>query len=228
MTRSSGNVLFLILIAIVLFAALIFAVTQASRGGGQSATTEKISTTAASIISFAGTIGAATTRVIISNGCAPYQIGYSNLVYQRSNGTGPYHIDSDFPLSPVDGRCGIFKVNGGGAIPVVFTDAAITNQVFGDIKAGGSLLSYGSVPNVGSAAPELILVIPHIRTEVCEAVQKRLYDTTALYGDCLWSEFTGSFASPPTCAADTAGLSSWCAPDTSNGASVFFHVLIAR
>ena len=68
MQENSGNVLFLILVAVALFAALSYAVTQSTRAGGGSADKEKLTTDSAAIIQYPVSLQTAVTRQMIGNG----------------------------------------------------------------------------------------------------------------------------------------------------------------
>lgn len=68
MTNSSGNVLFLILIAVALFAALSYAVTQSTRSGGGDASKEKLLTESSVIVQKSVSIRTAATQMMISRG----------------------------------------------------------------------------------------------------------------------------------------------------------------
>lgn len=100
---TSGNALFLILIAVALFAALSYAITQSGRGSG-SITQEKIGIDAANIIQYAGTVQAAINRMMVVNKCADTQISFENpnepTLYAN-------------PTSPSDKSCHVFDPNGG-------------------------------------------------------------------------------------------------------------------
>ncbi len=60
-----GNILFLILLAVILFAALSYAVTQSLRGGGQDASNEKNIVKGAQIMQYPVGIRAAILRMIV-------------------------------------------------------------------------------------------------------------------------------------------------------------------
>lgn len=67
--KQSGNVLFLILIAVALFAALSYAVTQSTRGGGGD-NVEKDALKASQILQYASTVKYSLDKVKILNGCS--------------------------------------------------------------------------------------------------------------------------------------------------------------
>lgn len=67
-SNSSGNVLFLILIAVALFAALSYAVTQSTRSGGGDASKEKLLTESSVIVQKAVSMRTAATQMMISRG----------------------------------------------------------------------------------------------------------------------------------------------------------------
>src|SRR5690606_14672174 len=62
----SGNVLFLILIAVVLFAALSYAVTQSTRSGGGGASQETSLISSANVTQYPASIRTAILRMIVS------------------------------------------------------------------------------------------------------------------------------------------------------------------
>ncbi|MCC6598604.1 MAG: hypothetical protein IT559_07435 [Alphaproteobacteria bacterium] len=66
--RESGNVLFLILIAVALFAALSYAVTQSSRSGGGDANSEKSLVNSAQITQYPASVRTSLVRMMVSNG----------------------------------------------------------------------------------------------------------------------------------------------------------------
>lgn len=63
MKSNSGNVLFLILIAVALFAALSYAVTSSSRGGGIDAKKDSSELIASEIMNYVSSLEQAVTRL---------------------------------------------------------------------------------------------------------------------------------------------------------------------
>lgn len=83
-----GNVLFLILIAVALFAALSYAVTSATRGGSDSGSGEKAQLQAASILNYQTALKVAVDRMVIS-GVSPDDIDFTRPSDAGFN-TAPY------------------------------------------------------------------------------------------------------------------------------------------
>lgn len=105
MNRQNGNALFLILIAMALFAALSYAVTQAGRGGGnidreQQKLDQAVSEQCNAAVDYA------VNKVKILNGCDS-----SEISYELPDGDNPN------PAAPADKSCHAFHANGGGATP---------------------------------------------------------------------------------------------------------------
>lgn len=92
----SGNVLFLILLAVALFAALSYAVTQSSRSGGNDISDEQLRLNQSRIENIASAIQAASLRLRIGKGCS----------------TINYSIPEDWSGS--DFSCHIYHPNGAG------------------------------------------------------------------------------------------------------------------
>lgn len=102
----NGNMLFLILIAAALFAALSYVVVQSSRTGSGDAEREKASLSAGEIMNYATSLQAALTRMIIG-GCDPKLINFAN-------GYETLHVNPDAPPSK---KCNVFDPPGGGVAP---------------------------------------------------------------------------------------------------------------
>jgi hypothetical protein len=100
--KEKGNVLFLILIAVALFATLSYAVTSSTRGGGN-ADTEKAALDSAVSDNCVSNVQAAELKVSLLNGCDS-----TELSYELEDGTNPN------ALAPVDETCHVFRSNGGG------------------------------------------------------------------------------------------------------------------
>lgn len=100
MNKSNGNVLFLILIAVALFAALSYAVTQSSRGGG-SANREALALDAAQLIQYGDRVDYAVKRMLLTGGYSKTEISFEN------NGNA---VNGNC----VEDGCKVFDPNGGG------------------------------------------------------------------------------------------------------------------
>lgn len=99
----SGNVLFLILIAVALFAALSYAVTQATGGGVIDVSREENDLDQAKSENFESAINAAKWRLTIVNGCQPEEISYETPEGDYAN-----------PAAPANRKCHVFFPEGGG------------------------------------------------------------------------------------------------------------------
>lgn len=104
MRRQDGNALFLILIAVALFAALSYAITSSGRGGGNiDRETNKIA--AAQILDSANALQRAVQKLQILNGCSDTQLSFENDTVAGYTNTGDPRGDE---------TCHIFKSDGAG------------------------------------------------------------------------------------------------------------------
>ena len=154
-SRESGNVLFIILIAVALFAALGYAITQSQRGSGKDASSEKYSVRASRIIQYSTSVRAAVQRMNIG-GVAPadlnfwYDSGLPSAVFSKAGG----NIILDKP---------------GFTTGEAFAGDSYSFLVISDNKA---------LKNVGSSAPDIVMTaFMNFNNEgrsLCSAINKTL------------------------------------------------------
>lgn len=244
-TSESGNVLFLILIAAALFAALSYAVTQSSRSGGGATEREGYNLAASEISNYATAISAAVTR-LIATGCSSEEISFytptvaSTVWYQHT--------------PEVDDECKIFHPSGAG-VPYQFPSSKWLDPDFSAQNYYGEYLmtSVTCIPQVGTGTDDtcqgnddetdLILFLPFISQGICEVLSDQ-FDTkvsSTIIQDganafpAVGSEFTGTYT----------GMSVLHDPGTQllwgtytgcfegdtfppSGSYTFYHVLLAR
>ena len=173
--RERGNVLFLILIAVALFAALGFAVSNIlSSGNPTTIASEQARVYANEIIDHGRTIRQSIQNLRISNGCSQEEIS----VQFDSDSDGDYNDNDENyhnPNSPTDLSCHVFHLDGGGinyyspndlllatdvGTPALYDEWYIT----GAINAGG----------VGTGVNELVLFFPYIKRSICIEINEAL------------------------------------------------------
>lgn len=104
--RQKGNVLFLILLAVVLFAALAMAMKSSMRGGGRDAKAEIDALSAATNQQCQALIENSVVRLQMLNDCTTEQISYELSDGRAAN-----------PLAPPNKKCHVFDAKGAGATP---------------------------------------------------------------------------------------------------------------
>ncbi len=191
--HQKGNVLFLILIAIALFAALAYTITQSSRSGGSDISNEKADLIAAQVAQYGAQIATAVMRVRVGNGCSDTEINFENPTMMHPD----YWGGSTNSSAPSDGRCNIFGPNGGGA---VYWDAR--QQLPNDDPVYNYLTftTKVAVKDVGTPATELMMYFVMASDDkakkICAAYNKRLGisgDTTSGTTRSLnWDMATGA------------------------------------
>lgn len=109
-----GNILFLILIAVALFAALSYVVTSSSRSNEGGIAKDKAKLAASRIIQYATHIEQALQRLKLINKCQDTQISFERAPF---NGSDTQYIN---PYAPSDHSCHVFHSNGGGVSNIEF------------------------------------------------------------------------------------------------------------
>jgi len=157
-----GNVLFLILIAVALFAALSYAVTSSSRSGGGDASDETNLVSSASLTQYPSTIRTSLIRMLIG--------GYSvdEILFDDPSDFSNLNNDS------LKGKA-IFHPVGGGA---TFVEAP------SDVIASGSKQAWlfnsrYQILNIGTddannGSNEIIAFLPGMKKGVCERINREL------------------------------------------------------
>lgn len=217
--RQSGNVIFLLIIAIVLIAALTYAITK-SDTGVTNLTREKATIAAAQVSSFNMGLKRATENMTRQG------MSESTISFASRNLTG-YGTPDTSPSNEV------FNIRGGGAgfLPV---PANVNNG------AQWEFSSFTAAPGVGDdATPDLMVILPNVQESFCRAYNDKagyaltdpiptddsmcLYDTT--------KRFNGSFATGVdvnTMNANTFRIPAHFACVSCGGVYHAYYVLLAR
>ena len=162
----SGNVLFLILIAVALFAALSYAVTQSTRTGGGGGDSETALITSAQLTQYPASVRTAVVRMIIG-GTNVGDLEFnspSNFVNLLNPTVGVFHPEgggATYTLAPGD----MMSVTGGNTTGAWVFNAENQIELLGTTNAGGT-------PTTSSA--EVIAFLPGISVTLCNRINKEL------------------------------------------------------
>lgn len=150
-----GNVLFLILIAVALFAALSYAVTQSTRSGGGSADRETALLSGASMTQYPASLRTSLVRMVL----AGVQVNQLE-----------FNTPSDFGLGTINQM--VFHPNGGGAVYQQSPANLMANGAQGTWTFNGDfeLVNIG-ITNAGGN--DIIAFLPGVSQAVCESVNDR-------------------------------------------------------
>ena len=171
----SGNVLFLILIAVALFAALSYAVTQSSRSGGGDASSETNLVNSSSITQYPASVRTSIIRMQVSNG-----VDVTDM---------EFNIPSDFGNCSDSGANCVFHPSGGGATympgPAEVMDSGSQGRWYfnaeNEIENVGVDSATEDSPTTSSA--EVIAFLPDIKKGICKKINDELGITSASVDD---------------------------------------------
>jgi len=230
MKNESGSALFYILIAVVLFAGLNFAVSQMNRNSAGDMSHELRQLQASEILQYARAMKTTVHGLKIDG------ITNTQMSFETSFLTG-------YTYASCGNDCKIFTPGAGNmgyATPNV--DAWMDTGQNGGTNYGEWVFSGdNSITDIGTAAPELLMILPWIKKDLCMAINDLLGITNP--GDDapqdtgsadLATKFTGTFTASETIGGgdpEIEGQRAGCfqgdtAPAT--GTYHFFQVLIAR
>ena len=173
MMTCRGNALFLILIAVALFAALSYAVTNSGRGGG-SVDRERAQILASQIVQYSGLIQAEVQRIRIS-GYDASEIDFGSDVFSRYSATPPQPWVDNPNCDSDDFR--VFQSNGGTVPDQVFNEATfIWGTTFSSNRPypGHPFVSRADIAGIGTTNDDLIWGVPSLHKEVCDAINTKI------------------------------------------------------
>lgn len=224
-----GNVLFLILIAVALFAALSYAVTSSSRSGGGDASSETNLVNSAQVTQYPASVRTSILRMIVASGIDATDLGFD---------PPPYTNCTD----EAEQNC-VFDPAGGGATYVMAPADVMADGEQGEWFFNGTF----AVPNIGTNdagdGNEIIAFLPGIKKGVCDRINEQLgidvptgYDAPDTISDNLLesedfpsakvdiTDGVNTFEGQPYgCIYDTA------LPNSGDDAGyVYYHVLVER
>lgn len=242
MRSNSGNVLFVILIGIALFAALGFAMTQGSRGGSAKIDKEKAVLYAAELVAYANEIQVTFDHLWLQNRQAPEAISLGSPITCAGLPSAPSCSRlQGIPPTCLDLHCRVFTQDGGVLKPRIFEEM-VENYTLGASsgrpRPGHPAAYAGRVVGLGGAGNEILIQITGIAQQICDVINKgfNLPSTTTMATEGnidtlhLWTDYT-SLVNPTGILGDAAtaiaGRRSGCYYATASG-NVFFHVLHVR
>lgn len=217
--NENGNILFYILIAVALFAALSYVVANMIRGGGNIAQ-EKDAMAVTEILDYAHAVRQAVQVLKISNGCADEEISFENTIIPGyDNGTNT--------------KCQIFHPDGGAMNWTTPSDSITTSPWFfqGEYRIAG----------IGASGPtELLMSLSGISQSVCTLINERLdvpnpsgppendgYDTSTPFQG-FYNDAGGLSAGNNGEETNFSGKMAACFDGPPAGTYHFYQILIAR
>lgn len=191
--HQSGNVLFIIFIAILLLAALSFAVTSSSRTGNN-ISEQQANLNAAQIISFANKVNRAVTRIQNMTDCPIKEISFHHDI----DGNGVR--DTSFPDSKFyntytsSDDCLVFDPQGGNieyqdppASAIVSQSEYLGHGYMDYIFTGGLSFYHVGENCPGTTCTDLAMVLWGLNKETCEAINRQIYKRTDIPRHEFWA-----------------------------------------
>ncbi len=160
----SGNVLFYILIAVALLAALSYTVAQSSRGGTSNLNKERSALYATEIIEYGNILTQAVSQIRL-RGYQATEISFENNMvagYTNANCT--------------DSECKIFNINGGG-ISWLSPKTGVNDGNEWFITGGPCIPDIGigdAACTALSGSSELVIFLPNVDKDICLQINKKL------------------------------------------------------
>ncbi len=227
-SNEDGNVLFLILIAVALFAALSYAVTSSTRSSGGNPSSETNLISSAQITQYPASVSTAIFRAIVS-GTAVSEIRFNR--------------PSEF--ATLDSTAiGVFHPSGGGA---TYNPAPADIMVSG--SAGQWVFNGGlEVPDIGIAGAggnDIIAYLVGVKQSICSKINEEHglgtaipvldADRSALYTTRMYDDGSSDYVLPTGNQADiTDGSGAFdgqpfgCFQNAGGGDYVYYHVVVER
>lgn len=173
-SAQKGNVLFIILIAVALFAALSYAVSNSFRGG-ESISKEQARILAGGILRRGADIEKAVQHVILNNGCSETEIEFWNSFYTAKDGSSIETASSNPNYSRAE--CNLYTPNGGGLSLAYVDSKALTNgsatpATYGKQGHWAAAMSV-NVMNIGSTANDIAVTAPALTEDVCREINRQ-------------------------------------------------------
>lgn len=231
-----GNALFLILIAVALFAALSYAVTKSSRSGKTDISQDKANIVASAVLGYGAGIKNAVTRVKISNSCTDEQLNFYT----------PLHwYDYTNPSAPSSKKCNIFDSAGGNTVYQKPEALLRISQVMTASDVVEHFIGNTDIPQIGTncaaaACSDLYFVLSINENipgaaRICKALNRQLRlanpDTEISVSGGIWGwpPFVGTFTNPGGAIDNKlSNVQSMCYHDTVNPFYTYYQVLVAR
>lgn len=217
--KEGGNVLFLILIVVALFAGLTYAVITTERNTSADISEEQADMSLSPLLQYASGLQFAIERLMIFKHCEETELSFHSDFWG--------HTDYEH-IPPVKNQCLIFHAEGGG---VVFRSSI--SRLDGEIS-----FDTADLPQIGSAEPELLLVIRGLSRDFCEVINNRfgisvnpIPQEADTPGVRPFNGLYQTLATAPGKTADTAALRGrqmGCLYDTDDDLYLYYQVLLAR
>ena len=206
-----GNVLFYILIAVVLFAALNFVVGNMMRGGNaEMVGEEQAKLYAGEILDYARVMKQAIQDMRISNECTDTEIRF---VDSQTTGYG----------TSVRSDCDVFDPGGGDTnyVPPIERYGTATEWLY---------VGSNTVDGLGTASPDLLIILTNLNEQICNEINNKL-GIAAIIDDTDgvdYTKFTGTYASTEQVDITNANPSGCMNDTTTGGGYFFFQALLPR
>ena len=170
--RENGNIFFIILVAVALFAALSFAISQGMRGSSASVSKEQAELYASELFNYAKTLESAVQRML-SRGVSENDLCFDIDDYPGGN--------SDYEhASCANTRNRVFHPDGGGITYQAPNIEVLDASLSGNASYGEWGVLYGTrVNGVGTnnatgVGNELVLALGYLNQGVCLAINRKL------------------------------------------------------
>lgn len=183
LNRCDGNIFFLVLIAVALFAAVSFAVTQSSRSGNKDISSDQEELALNSFLSFASEIKVAVDRLVLSGRCSETALDFSNIytVKTLSNSTMDSDLGAVIDISnsnaPADYSCHIFYPQGGGVSPRLIDKEILSSRSFNNtnyMHHRSYWPKVQAIDGVGTSEPDLLMVMGRMSKAACFKMNEKL------------------------------------------------------